>query len=765
MASLIVKKDSLIPGRTSRLILHAPHIAASARPGHFVILRASEKGERIPLTIADADPAAGTISIVFLVLGKTTAVLENLQEGDYITDLCGPLGQATKIHKSGTVICVGGGTGIAAMHHIAKGHHAAGNHVAAIIGARNEELLLYRDELSSFCPEMLICTDDGSCGEKGLVTDILAKRLKKDKKVKEVIAIGPVPMMEAVVNAVKPYNLPVTVSLNSLMVDGIGMCGACRVNVGGETKFTCVDGPEFDGYLVDFAALRTRLKTYSEQERHSNDAYCTCLGDEEAKPTVEEKYGVRVPMPCQPPHLRIRNFREVALGYSPGMALEEAQRCLQCKKPQCVKGCPVEVPIKDFIKALADGNLEEAYSIIKSTNSLPAVCGRVCPQEIQCEGKCVLKAKGQPIAIGRLERFVADTYLASSACRYLLGSDECLMPDPDVKVACIGSGPSSLTLAGFLAAKGVSVTVYEALHELGGVLQYGIPEFRLPKKEIVGTEIDMLRQLGVKFFTNYVGGKTFQIRELLEQGFKAVFIGVGAGLPKFLGIPGEDLIGVFSANEYLTRINLGRAYSFPEYDTPVFPGKNVTVYGAGNVAMDAARTALRLGAESVSIIYRRTKAEMPARHEEIEHAEEEGIKFELLSAPLRFMGDAEGRLTAVELQRMELGAPDESGRCRPQPIPGSAFVLPTDLAVIAVGTGANPVLLESTPGLALNKWGYIEVDEHGETSIPNVFAGGDIVSGAATVILAMGAGRRAAQEIAKRLEKKGGGRNGLERGC
>ena len=753
MASLIVKKDSLIPGRTSRLILHAPHIASSAKPGHFVILRASEKGERIPLTIADTDPAAGTISIVFLVLGKTTAILETLQEGDSVLDLCGPLGQATKIHKAGTVICVGGGTGIAAMHHIAKGHHAAGNHVVAIIGARSKDYLLYYDELSSFCPEVLVCTDDGSFGEKGLVTALLDKRLQEDKKVKEVVGIGPVPMMEAVVNTVKPHNLPVTVSLNSLMVDGIGMCGACRVNVGGETKFTCVDGPEFDGRLVDFNALRTRLSTYRDQERHSHDAHCSCLGqDAPRKPTAEEKYGIRVSMPCQPAHLRVRNFREVALGYSPGMALEEAQRCLQCKKPLCVKGCPVEVPIKDFIKALADGNLEEAYAIIKKTNSLPAICGRVCPQEAQCEGKCVLNAKGQPIAIGRLERFVADSYLVSSACRQLLGSNECRMPDPNTRVACIGSGPASLTVAGYLAGKGISVTVYEALHELGGVLQYGIPEFRLPKKEIVGTEIGMLRQLGVEFVTNYVGGKTFQIRELFDQGFKAVFIGVGAGLPKFLNVPGEDLIGVFSANEYLTRINLGRAYNFPEYDTPVFPGKNVTVYGAGNVAMDAARTALRLGAESVSIIYRRTKTEMPARHEEIEHAEEEGVKLEPLCAPLRFMGDNTGHLTAVELQRMELGAPDASGRRRPKPISGSTFVLQTDLAVIAVGTGANPVLLESTPGLALNRWGYIEADENGETSIPNVFAGGDIVSGAATVILAMGAGRRAAQEIARRLD-------------
>ncbi len=755
MPSPIVKKESLIPGQTSRLIIHAPHIAKAAKPGSFIILRVSENGERIPLTIADTDKKAGTITIVYLVLGKTTAVLETLKEGDNIADLCGPLGKPTHIEKVGTVICVGGGTGIAAMHHIAKGHHAAGNHVVAIIGARSKSLLLYHDELSAFCPEVLVSTDDGSFGHKGLVTDLLVERLQKDKSVKEVVAIGPVPMMQAVANATKPFNVPTVVSLNSIMVDGIGMCGACRVSVGGETKFTCVDGPEFDGHLVDFVELRQRLATFRDQERHSHDEHCKCMGEEKGKKKkAAKKVPLRVAMPCQPPHERIRNFREVALGYSPGQALEEARRCLQCKKPLCIEGCPVEVEIKDFVKAVADGEIAKAYEIIKRTNSLPAVCGRVCPQEVQCEGKCVLNAKGQPIAIGRLERFVADTYLASSACQALLGKDECVLPDPSLKVACIGSGPASVTTAGYLASRGISVTVFEALHEVGGVLIYGIPEFRLPKKEIVGAEVSVLKQLGVEFVTNYVGGKTFQIQELFDQGYKAVFIGVGAGLPKFLNVPGENLIGVFSANEYLTRVNLGRAYDFPNHDTPTFPGRNVTVFGGGNVAMDAARTALRLGAESVHIVYRRTRDEMPARLEELEHAEEEGVHLELLCAPVRFMGNAEGRLTAVELQRMELGEPDASGRRRPKPVEGAYYTLQTDLAVIAVGTNANPVLLEATPGLKLNKWGYIEADEHGETSIPNVFAGGDIVSGAATVILAMGAGRAAAKEIARRLGRE-----------
>ena len=460
----------------------------------------------------------------------------------------------------------------------------------------------------------------------------------------------------------------------------------------------------------------------------------------------------RVDMPCQPAEVRRANFDEVALGYTKEMAIAEAQRCLQCKKPLCVNGCPVEVPIRDFIREVAQDNMDAAYRIIKSTNSLPAVCGRVCPQEHQCEGKCVLKAKGQPVAIGRLERFVADTYIATTACEQVTGTNACALPRGDLKVACIGSGPSSLTCAGVCASAGIKVDVYEALHEAGGVLIYGIPAFRLPKN-VVATEIDGLRQAGVDFHLNAVGGRTIDVEELLES-HHAVFIGVGAGLPVFLGVPGENLVGVFSANEYLTRVNLGRAYAFPGQDTPAFPGKNVTVFGAGNVAMDAARTALRMGAESVHIVYRRTRAEMPARLEELEHAEEEGVQFAMLSAPVRFNGDNDMRLTSVTLQKMELGEPDASGRRRPVAIEGAVYDLPTDLAIVALGTRSNPILLEATPELKLNKWGYIEANEEtGETSMPNVFAGGDIVTGAATVILAMGAGRKAGQEIVRRLLK------------
>ncbi|AMK09823.1 NADPH-dependent glutamate synthase [Pseudodesulfovibrio indicus] len=465
----------------------------------------------------------------------------------------------------------------------------------------------------------------------------------------------------------------------------------------------------------------------------------------------QKKVRGRTPMPHQDAQVRAGNFSEVALGYSREQALIEAERCLQCKKPLCQEGCPVNIDIKSFIGCLVDDDLQGAYDAIRKTNSLPAVCGRVCPQENQCEGKCVLGKKHEPVAIGRLERYVADTFAAESACEEVTDLSTCALEREDVKVACIGSGPSSLTVAGYLAGRGIKVDVFEALHEPGGVLIYGIPEFRLPKS-VVARELDGLRALGVTFHTNWVGGKTITIQDLMDQGYNAVFIGVGAGLPRFLNVPGENLVGVFSANEYLTRVNLGRAYDFPNYDTPAYKARRVAVIGAGNVAMDAARTALRMGAKEVSIVYRRSEDEMPARREEIEHAMEEGVQIRCLCGPLSFHGDNQGRLKAMTVQKMALGEPDDSGRCSPVCLDGETEQVTCDMAIIAVGTRPNPILLEATPDLELTKWGYIQADpETGETSIPNVFAGGDIVTGAATVISAMGAGRRAAAEIAARL--------------
>jgi glutamate synthase (NADPH/NADH) small chain len=462
---------------------------------------------------------------------------------------------------------------------------------------------------------------------------------------------------------------------------------------------------------------------------------------EEVKPPKREKIP-RQKMPEQDPKVRARNFQEVPFGLSPELAQKEAERCIQCKDPRCKQGCPVEIDIPAFIKHIKEGEFEAAIRKLWEMNALPAVCGRVCPQEIQCEGLCILGKKEEPVAIGNLERFAADY-------QRLHGRDV-LPPKADPtgkKVAVVGAGPAGLTVAGDLILKGHEVTVFEALHAPGGVLLYGIPEFRLPK-EIVAHECNYLEKLGVKILVNQVIGRTDTVEELFDQGFDAIFLAVGAGLPVFLNVPGENLIGIYSANEYLTRANLMKAYAFPEYDTPLVKGKNVATFGAGNVSMDSARTALRMGADHSYIIYRRSEAEMPARAAEIHHAHEEGVEFMLLSAPTRFLGDEEGRVKAVECLRMELGEPDASGRRRPVPLEGSEFIVDIDLAVISIGAGANPLLTKTTPGLALNKWGYIIADpKTGKTMKPKVWAGGDIVTGSATVILAMGAGRLAANSI------------------
>jgi glutamate synthase (NADPH/NADH) small chain len=448
-------------------------------------------------------------------------------------------------------------------------------------------------------------------------------------------------------------------------------------------------------------------------------------------------------MPEQPPAARVGNFREVPYGLTPDLAVLEASRCIQCRNPQCVKGCPVGVRIPEFIDLVAKGKFVEAARKIRETNALPAVCGRVCPQEEQCEMPCVLGKKGEPVAIGRLERFVADF-------ERVTGNVVVPAPAPPTgkRVAVVGAGPAGLTVAGDLVRIGHDVTIFEALHEPGGVLMYGIPEFRLPK-EIVRAEVDYIRKLGAKLECNVVVGKSVTVDELLsEERFDAVFIGSGAGLPYFMNIPGESLVGVYSANEYLTRVNLMKAYRFPEADTPVCRARRVAVVGGGNVAMDAARTAVRLGAEKVSLVYRRSRKEMPARIEEVHHAEEEGIEFHMLTNPVAFHGNEEGFVTEVECQRMELGEPDASGRRRPVPVQGSEFRLAAEAVIVAIGNGANPLVPATTPGLEASRWGNILADpETGKTSRKGVFAGGDIVIGAATVILAMGAGRKAAAAI------------------
>ena len=450
----------------------------------------------------------------------------------------------------------------------------------------------------------------------------------------------------------------------------------------------------------------------------------------------------RVAMPEQAPEIRKRNFEEVPTGYTVAMAQEEAARCLQCKKPGCVEGCPVGVDIPGFIDLINQGDITGAIRHVWTQNALPAVCGRVCPQEIQCEGKCIVGKRGEPVAIGNLERFVADWEREQGT-----GALPPQAPPNGKKVAVVGSGPSGLTVAGDLIQKGYDVTIFEAFHKPGGVLVYGIPEFRLPKA-IVAQEVHFLERLGVKVEVNAVVGRTVSLDELFDEGFEAIYLGVGAGLPRFMNLPGENLIGILSANEYLTRANLMKASRYPDVDTPIPKGKKVVVLGAGNVAMDSARTAMRLGAENVKIVYRRSRDEMPARAAEIHHAEEEGIEFFLLTNPTEFLGNEKGRLTGMTCLKMELGEPDDSGRRRPVAINGSEFHMETDLVIVAVGSGANPLLTQSTPDMKLNQWGYIEADpETGKTTKKGVWAGGDIVTGAATVILAMGAGRKAADSI------------------
>ena len=459
-------------------------------------------------------------------------------------------------------------------------------------------------------------------------------------------------------------------------------------------------------------------------------------------PKEKKEKKSRVRMPEQEPQVRARNFLEVPTGYTPEMAKEEAARCLQCKNPGCVDGCPVGIDIPGFIRLAKEGDFTQSIRHVWTQNSLPAICGRVCPQETQCEGKCILAKKGEPVAIGNLERFVADWERASGS-----GALPPKAAPTGKRVAVVGAGPAGLTVAGDLIQKGHEVTVFEAFHKPGGVLLYGIPEFRLPK-EIVAQEVNFLERLGVKVQCNAVVGRTVTLDELFEEGYQAIFLGLGAGLPKFMNIPGENLIGVLSANEYLTRANLMKAYLFPKVDTPIPRGKDVVVLGGGNVAMDSARTALRLGADRVRLVYRRSRDEMPARAAEAHHAEEEGIEFFLLTNPTRYIGNEKGRLTGMECIKMELGEPDASGRRRPVPLKGSEFELTCDLCIVAVGTGANPLLTSSTPDLKINKWGYIEADsKDGKTFKKGVWAGGDIVTGSATVILAMGAGRNAANSI------------------
>ena len=746
-----------------KLEVEAPLIARSRKAGHFVIVRVGEKGERMPLTIAEADVKKGTITLVVQEVGLSSTKLCQLEVGDYITDVVGPLGQATHIEKFGTVVCAGGGVGVAPMLPIVQALKAAGNRVITVLAGRTKELIILEKEMRASSDEVIIMTDDGSYGQKGLVTEGVEAVILREK-VDKCFAVGPAIMMKFVCLLTKKYDIPTDVSLNTIMVDGTGMCGACRITVGGKTKFVCVDGPEFDGHQVDFDEMLKRMGAFKEIEReeihkldHLDEAHAAALNDrtapwrEELRKAMKPKERTAIPRvkmnELDPEYRSHTRLEEVNQGLTAEQARTEASRCLDCAKPTCMTGCPVGINIPSFIKNIERGEFLEAAKVLKETSALPAVCGRVCPQEKQCESKCIhLKMGHEAVAIGYLERFAADYERESGQ----ISLPEVALPN-GIKVAVIGSGPAGLSFAGDMAKLGYEVTVFEALHEIGGVLKYGIPEFRLPNK-IVDVEIENLSKLGVTFVKDCIVGKTISVEDLKADGFQGIFVASGAGLPNFMNIPGENSINIMSSNEYLTRVNLMDAAN-PESDTPVAFGKRVAVIGGGNTAMDSVRTAKRLGAEKAMIIYRRSEQEMPARLEEVKHAKEEGVEFLTLHNPIEYKADEKGRVKQVVLQKMELGEPDASGRRSPVPIPGAIETLDIDLAIVSVGVSPNPIVPHSIPGLELGRKGTIAVNENMESSIPMIYAGGDIVRGGATVILAMGDGRRAAAAMHQQLSK------------
>jgi glutamate synthase (NADPH/NADH) small chain len=768
--------------------IEAPLIAKSRKAGNFVIVRVGKKGERMPLTIAGADIQKGTITIVVQQVGLSSKKLCMLNEGDYVTDVVGPLGNPTHIENFGTVVCAGGGLGVAPMLPIIQALKAAGNRVLSVMAGRSKDLIILEDKVRESSDEVIIMTDDGSYGEKGVVTVGIEKFIEQEH-VDKVFAIGPPIMMKFSNLTAQKHNIPCEVSLNTIMVDGTGMCGACRLTIGGKTKFVCIDGPEFDGALVDWDEMFKRMGTFkreeqeelahfedhlekiSEQTEGTDNAEKSCVKDarnsihaendpievltdnkSEWRMTLrksmkpKDRMAIeRVIMPeLDPVYRATTRTEEVNIGLTEEMALTEAKRCLDCPKPTCVEGCPVNIDIPSFIKNIERGEFLAAAKVLKNTSALPAVCGRVCPQEKQCESRCIhLKSGGKAVAIGYLERFAADYERESGN----ISLPE-IAPSNGIKIAVVGSGPSGLSFAGDMVKKGFDVYVFEALHEIGGVLKYGIPEFRLPNR-IVDVEIENLAKMGVHFQTDVIVGKTISIEELEEQGFKGIFVGSGAGLPNFMNIPGENAINIMSSNEYLTRVNLMDAAN-PTTDTPLNPAKNVLVVGGGNTAMDSCRTAKRLGA-NVTLVYRRSEAEMPARLEEVKHAKEEGINFLTLHNPIEYIADENGAVKQAVLQVMELGEPDASGRRSPIPVEGKTVTLDIDQVVVAVGVSPNPLVPKSIEGLELGRKNTIVVNEDMQSSRPDVFAGGDIVRGGATVILAMGDGRRAAASMAEKL--------------
>lgn len=663
-------------------------------PGQFLIVKTDEYGERIPLTACDYDREYETINIVFQVVGRSTLDMEELEVGECFEDVVGPLGQMCEfVHvdteelKKERFVFIAGGVGTAPVYPQVKWLVERGVEVDVIIGARNKKLLIMEKQFRELTPNVHICTDDGSYGFHGNVTQLLEKLVVKDGK-----------------------------------------------------KFACVDGPEFDGFKVDFDEAQKRLGLREENQLVDHGENTECPIHHEKHEDVKKRAN---------PHIRcsdhrVKSFDEVSLGYTLDEVVSEANRCLECKKPRCVELCPVGIDIPGFIRKLKDSDIHGAAEVLAEHTKLASVCGRVCPQEKQCESVCTTGIKKEPVAIGLLERFVGDWSLLHL---------EQKVPDKNgKKVAVVGSGPAGLAASAELAKFGYEVDVFESLHKLGGVLTYGIPSFRLPK-DVVENEIDRIRKLGVNFYTNVVIGKTLMIDELLEDGFEAVFVGSGAGFPRFMGIKGENAVGVLSANEFLTRVNLMKGHE-SAYHTPTTIGKKVAVIGAGNVSMDAARVAKRLGVET-SVVYRRSYEEIPARAEEVEHAEEEGVNLNLLTNPVEILADDKGHVCGLKCVKMKLGEADDSGRRKPEVVENSEFILDVDTVIMSIGTMPNDLVTASTKGLEVTGKGTIVIKE-GETctSRKGVFAGGDIVTGAATVIEAMGAGKSAAIEIDEYIKRK-----------